>query len=82
MSLKRYLRSRYASGRSDRSDDPEMDQKALNKLPEVPKGTLSGLKTFVRKFNRSERVDSTQMATFSELESRDESYHEVLKANR
>jgi hypothetical protein len=79
MSLRRYLRSRYASGQSD-SDD--IYQKKEQGLPEVPRGTLSGLKTFVRKFDRTQRVESTAMSNFSELASRDESYHEVLKANK
>jgi hypothetical protein len=79
MSLRRYLRSRYASGQSDSG---EIDQKAEQGLPEVPKGTLSGLKTFVRKFNRTQYDNSMPMSNFSELASRDESYHEVLKASK
>jgi hypothetical protein len=79
MSLRRYLRSRYASGQSD-SD--EVGQKAEQRLPDIPKGTLSGLKTFVRKFDRTQRADSTQMSNFNQLASSDESYHEVLKANK
>jgi hypothetical protein len=85
MSLRRYIRSRYASGQSD-SDSEELGQKPEQYLPDVPKGTLSGLKTFVRKFDRSQRGEATQVSNFSHLASSvassDESYHEVLKANK
>ncbi|KAH7387002.1 hypothetical protein DE146DRAFT_666327 [Phaeosphaeria sp. MPI-PUGE-AT-0046c] len=83
-SFRRYLRSRYASGHSD--SESEVDEKAVQGLPEVPRGTLSGLKTFVRKFDRSQsrsQWDKTiPKSDFNTLGSTDESYHEVLKASK
>jgi hypothetical protein len=79
MSLKRYFRRRIAS---ERGDSKSVGPKATNGLPKVPGGTLTGLKTFVRRFHKTQKVDATPMSDFSELESQDESYHGVLKANK
>lgn len=90
-SIKRLIRSRYgsryASDRSDSGSDSGSDlHKAEKELPEVPTGTLSGLKSFVRKFDksqsRSQPEETVMRSNFDTLASTDESYHEVLKANR
>jgi hypothetical protein len=63
------------------NDLENMDHKAANELPEIPQGTLTGLKAIFGKFNRPRDVQSAQMSNFSQLESQDESYHEILRAN-
>lgn len=90
-SIKRLIRSRYgsryASDQSDSGSDSGSDlHKAEKGLPQVPKGTLSGLKSIVRKFDKSQSRSKWEQtmpkSNFDTLTSTDESYHEVLKANK
>jgi hypothetical protein len=78
MSTRNYISSLLGTRRNDSGNT---DHKATNELPEIPKGNLSGLKAIYGKFYRTQNLQSTQMSTFNQLESRDESYHEILRAN-
>lgn len=52
-------------------------------LPGVPRANISGLRTFIRRFNRSSSQQTTLMvdeSNFSKLESVDEEYHRQLRA--
>lgn len=52
-------------------------------LPEVPRANISGLRTFIRRFNRSaseETAVAVDMSNFSKLGSVDEDYHQQLRA--
>ena len=79
LSLKRYLQKRHGS--SGGSEDVEDESKPTNGLPNISSATLNGLRTFIRRMNRTERIESTQMSTFNQLSSLEEDYHEYLKAN-
>lgn len=54
-----------------------------NDLPEIPRGTMTGVRTFIRKAHRSGSGDSinvtTESHTFSELSSVDDCYHSQLQ---
>lgn len=54
-----------------------------NDLPEIPRGTMTGVRTFIRKAHRSGSSDSinvtTESHTFSDLESVDDYYHSQLQ---
>lgn len=52
-------------------------------LPQVPSGTISGIRTLIRRLHRTERQDTSQLtdiSAFSKLSSEDEGYHEQLRA--
>lgn len=53
-------------------------------LPEIPSGSLSGFRTFIRRLHRSNAEETaspmTEMSAFSKLGSVDEGYHEQLRA--
>lgn len=55
--------------------------KEANGLPAIPTGTLSGLRTFFRKFDRStgRSVPETGHSDFVELDSIDQDYHGQLR---
>lgn len=55
----------------------------LHNLPELPRANISGLRTFISRFNRSESKKTTVMvdvSNFSRLESVEEDYHRQLRA--
>lgn len=53
-------------------------------LPDIPGGTLFGIRTFIRRLHRSNAEETalpmTEMSAFSKLGSIDEGYHEQLRA--
>ncbi|KAJ0116400.1 hypothetical protein J7T55_007380 [Diaporthe amygdali] len=54
-----------------------------DKLPSIPDAKISGLRTFIRRFNRSTSQQSTvrmDISNFSKLGSVDDEYHRQLKA--
>lgn len=54
-----------------------------NDLPKIPRGTMTGVRTFIRKAHRSGSDNSinvtTESHTFSDLESVDDCYHSQLQ---
>ena len=78
-SMRKYSRTMFS-----RSDDTGKAKEALGpQLPEVPSGTMSGMKTFIRRLYRTERentVHLTDVSAFSKLGSVDKGYHEQLRA--
>lgn len=54
-------------------------------LPQVPRGTLTGIRTFIRKAGRSQQPTSitvkTEVSTYFDRASAADTYHEQLKEN-
>jgi hypothetical protein len=92
--LGRSLRSWLSSRRSHRSHPSNQDSgssdhdDSVPALPSVPGGTMTGVRSLFRSFNRSENHrsrnedsprDATGVGSFSDMESADFSYHNHLK---
>lgn len=88
--IARYVKTRgYRSGASGSDDVGEPKLPSLNTscdendLPQIPRGTMTGVRTFIRKAHCSKSEDSinvtTELHTFSELASVDDCYHSQLQ---
>lgn len=88
--LARYVKTRgHRRGASglDGVKEPKLPSNGTsddgNELPKIPRGTMTGVRTFVRKAHRSASSDSisvtTESRTFSELESANDCYHSQLQ---
>lgn len=72
--------------RSQRSETtlPPMERRdGLQSLPQIPAAKISGLRTFIRRFDRSTSEKTTvvvDVSNFSKLGSVDEDYHYQLRA--
>lgn len=69
--------------RSETTLPPRESDVELHNLPEIPRANISGLRTFIRRLNRSESEKTTAMvdvSNFSRLESVEEDYHRQLRA--
>lgn len=78
-SMRKYSRTMFSQ-----SEDAGKAKEALGaELPQVPSGTISGVRTFIRRLYRTDREDTVQLtnvSAFSKLGSVDEGYHEQLRA--
>ncbi|KAI0854946.1 hypothetical protein F4860DRAFT_520329 [Xylaria cubensis] len=77
---------RYSSDlltRTSSRDTKNTDQQASNeKLPDIPRGTITGIRTLIRKvyhFDSQNTNDSNDIVTTETLRAADEDYHEQLK---
>ncbi|RYP91932.1 hypothetical protein DL770_001906 [Monosporascus sp. CRB-9-2] len=87
MSLVGYLRSQSKrSGLATTESDTKVSSDTPgDRLPQIPKGTLSGLTSFIRKGPRSQGPKTpgveTQASTYFELRSVDYDYHNYVQGN-
>ncbi|KAF2197035.1 hypothetical protein GQ43DRAFT_497190 [Delitschia confertaspora ATCC 74209] len=81
-----YFRTRNRSGRTAGSDnDPRVVPVGEDRLPAVPKPTLTGLRSFIKRVQRSQpgrTTRPTEMSTYSEINSMNDDYHAQLKARK
>lgn len=69
--------------RSETTLPPKEGGDVIQSLPVIPGANISGLRTFIRRFNRSTSQQTTVMidaSNFSKLGSVDEDYHHQLRA--
>ncbi|KAF2733903.1 hypothetical protein EJ04DRAFT_564760 [Polyplosphaeria fusca] len=83
----KYVVSRIRTSRTDYSnkETPQLSEKgtALYKLRlKIPKATITGLRTFIWNGRRVEDSERLEMASYGELDSRNDDYHGHLKSAR
>ncbi|KAI0006914.1 hypothetical protein F4779DRAFT_629475 [Xylariaceae sp. FL0662B] len=67
---------------SRQGSEPPSQSSSKEQLPEIPSGTVSGLRTFIRRMYRSNNQstdDPTHRETFGTIDSVDQHYHAQLK---
>jgi len=80
--LLRYFRTRTRSSRNVEDESHPVEdapQKKNVKLPTIPKPTMTGLMSFIRHGDRSQRGQATEMSSYSELGSVNVDYNRELK---
>ncbi|KAK7214246.1 hypothetical protein V2G26_021424 [Clonostachys chloroleuca] len=84
-----FSKIRYMSGRKDSSgrggstdkqilDSHEIEMGPAASLPQVPKGTMTGVRSFMRNFNRTNKLHMTQTGLLS-VDSLEYTYHDQLQ---
>lgn len=71
------------SQRSETTLPPKENGDGLQSLPHIPPAKISGLRTFIRRFDRTASEKTTvvvDVSNFSKLGSVDEDYHHQLRA--
>jgi hypothetical protein len=79
----RYMSGRKgSSGRGGSTDKQILDSHEIEMgpagLPQVPKGTMTGVRSFMRNFNRTNKVHMTQTGLLS-VDSLEYTYHDQLQ---
>ncbi|KAF2242994.1 hypothetical protein BU26DRAFT_609705 [Trematosphaeria pertusa] len=80
ISLVRYFRTRRSDGISQgQNNDSDHREKSDEIHLTIPKPTMTGLRSFIRKAHRSQPQQSYQLESYNELDSVNDDYHAQLK---
>ncbi|KAH9863979.1 hypothetical protein J1614_009912 [Plenodomus biglobosus] len=82
-SLRRWVRSRRSQSSTEGDDQGVEERKNSDEIQlTIPKAAMTGLRSFIRKANRSQPEPSYQVESYNELDSINDDYNEHLRADR